>query len=191
MSAYSSSLIPAVLARLGPFEPDSVVDLRPYLESVPDPRSLRGRWYCLTAILLVCACAVVSGAKSIDELAEWGARAGSDLLERIGVRWRLLHWRRSPWRATIGRVPARLDGDTVGAAIGAYLTNRHRTIQPTTDETGARQKKEHRLAIAVHGKALKGSARLNQKRRHLLSAVTHNTPVTLAQAEIGAKTGET
>ncbi|WP_373557554.1 transposase family protein [Streptomyces sp. Tue6028] len=40
--------------------------------SVPGPRTRRGRWYSLTAILLVCACAVVSGARSIDELAEWG-----------------------------------------------------------------------------------------------------------------------
>ncbi|WP_328784348.1 transposase family protein [Streptomyces canus] len=41
-------------------------------DSVPDPRSRR---YSLTAILLVCACAAVSGAWSIDELAEWGKRA--------------------------------------------------------------------------------------------------------------------
>jgi len=46
-------------------------------------------------------------------------------------------------------------------------------------------------AIAVDGKALKGSARLDQRRRHLLSALTHHRPVTLAQAEVGAKTNET
>jgi hypothetical protein len=36
--------------------------------------------------------------------------------------------------------------------------------------------------IAVDGKALRGSARLDRPRRHLLSAVTHGRPVTLAQA---------
>jgi predicted transposase YbfD/YdcC len=45
--------------------------------------------------------------------------------------------------------------------------------------------------IAVDGKALKGSARLSATRRHLLSAVTHGTVVTLAQVEVGAKTNET
>lgn len=45
--------------------------------------------------------------------------------------------------------------------------------------------------IAVDGKALKGSARLTAKRRHLLSAVTHDPVVTLAQVEVGAKTNET
>lgn len=36
--------------------------------------------------LLVCACAVVSGARSIDELAEWGQRASNTLLTIIGIR---------------------------------------------------------------------------------------------------------
>ncbi|MEV6319299.1 ISAs1 family transposase [Streptomyces sp. NPDC051776] len=45
--------------------------------------------------------------------------------------------------------------------------------------------------IAVDGKALKGSARLTATRRHLLSAVTHGTVVTLAQVEVGPKMNET
>ncbi|MGW7674375.1 transposase family protein, partial [Streptomyces sp. NPDC054775] len=72
MRAAVSSPIPAVLLKLGPLDRDQVAGLRPYFESVPDLRSRRGRWYSLTAILLVWACAVVSGVRSIDELAEWG-----------------------------------------------------------------------------------------------------------------------
>ncbi|MES4886347.1 transposase family protein [Streptomyces sp. NPDC000349] len=68
MSAALSSPIPAVLLKLGPLYADRVADLRPHFGTVPDPRSRRGRWYSLTAILLVCACAVVSGVRSIDEL---------------------------------------------------------------------------------------------------------------------------
>lgn len=71
--AAVSSPIPALPVKLGPLDAGRVADLRPYLDSVPDPRSRRGRWYSLTAILLVCACAVVSGARSIDELAEWAS----------------------------------------------------------------------------------------------------------------------
>ena len=43
----------------------------------------------------------------------------------------------------------------------------------------------------MDGKALKGSARLDAPRRHLLSAVTHAPVATLAQVEVGAKTNET
>jgi hypothetical protein len=52
------------------------------------------------------------------------------------------------------------------------------------------QAKRELRAIAVDGKALKGSARLDVKRRHLLSAATQGTMVTLAQAEVGAKTND-
>jgi len=181
-----------VLAKLGPLDPAAITDLRPYLETVPDSRSKRGRWYSLTAILLVCACAVLSGAKSIDELAEWGQRAETALLETIGIRRHLLKWRHAPSTATIDRVLTRLDGDALDAAIGAYLADRYRAAAQGAAEadTPARPIRR-RLALAVDGKALKGSARLDQKRRHLLSAVTHGTVVTLAQAEVGAKTNET
>ncbi|MGW6923212.1 ISAs1 family transposase [Streptomyces sp. NPDC054950] len=168
MPAAASSPIPAVLVKLGPLDADRIADLRPYFDSVPDPRARRGRWYSLTAILLVCACAVVSGARSIDELAEWGQRASNALLTVIGIRRHLLRWRRTPSPATIGRVLGAVDGDALDRAVGAYLADRHRA-----------------------GKALKGSARLTATRRHLLSAVTHGTVVTLAQVEVGAKTNET
>lgn len=190
MPAAVSSPVPAVLVKLGPLDAGQVSDLRPYFDAVPDPRSRRGRWYSLTAVLLVCACAVVSGAKSIDELAEWGQRAPSALLTVIGIRRHLLRWRRTPSPATIGRVLGAVDGDALDRAVGAYLTDRHRAATepartPSTSASGQLR------VIAVDGKALKGSARLTAKRRHLLSAVTHGIVVTIAQVEVGAKTNET
>lgn len=182
-----------MLANLGLLDPDLVADLRPYLDSVPDPRSRQGRWYSLTAILLVCACATVSGAKSIDELAEWGERATAEVLAAIGIRRHLLRWRRSPSRATIGRVLEHLDGDALDAAIGAYLADRHHATTETDvdpDTTQTRPAKALR-AISLDGKTLRGSARLDQKRRHLLSVVTQGIVATLGQAEVGAKTNET
>lgn len=160
-----------MLANLGPLDNGRIADLRPYLDSVPDPRSRRGRWYSLTTILLVCACATVSGAKSIDELAEWPARAGTEILEAIGLRRHLLRWRTSPSRATIGRVLERIDGDALDRAIGAYLADRHRAEADNDDRPWPRR------VIAVDGKALKGSARTGRKHRHLLSALTQGIPV--------------
>ncbi|WP_327365854.1 ISAs1 family transposase [Streptomyces sp. NBC_01217] len=183
MSAVSSSPIPAVLAKLGPLNPDDTADLRIFLEAVSDPRSRRGRWYSLTSILLVCAAAAVSGARTIDELAEWGSRADAGLLASLGVRRHLLRWRHAPSRSAIGRVLERLDANALDAAVGAWLAHRH------TARTAA--VRDGRRVIAVDGKALRSSARLDQPRRHLLSAVTHGCPVTLAQAEVGSKTNET
>ncbi|EST36189.1 hypothetical protein N566_04890 [Streptomycetaceae bacterium MP113-05] len=172
-----------MLAKLGPLNPDDTSDLRLFLEKVPDPRSRRGRWYSLTSILLVCAAAAVSGARTIDELAEWGARADAGLLATLGVRRHLLRWRHAPSRSAIGRVLERLDTGALDAAVGAWLAHRH--TDTTTTVSGGRR------VIAVDGKALRGSARQARPRRHLISAVTHSCPVTLAQAEVGSKTNET
>jgi len=171
------------LAKLGPLNPDDIADLRFFLEAVPDPRSKRGRWYSLTSILLVCAAAAVSGARTIDELAEWGARADAGLLATLGVRRHLLNWRHAPSRSAIGRVLERLDADALDAAVGAWLAHRHTAASAPAPG--------RRRVIAVDGKALRGSARLDRPRRHLLSAVTHGLAVTLAQAEVGSKTNET
>ncbi|MCX4418356.1 ISAs1 family transposase [Streptomyces mirabilis] len=138
----------------------------------------------------MCACAVVSGARSIDELAEWGQRAPNALLTVIGIRCHLLGWRRTPASATIGRVLGAVDGDALDRAVGAYLADRHRAATEPAQAPSPSASGRSR-AIAVDGKALKGSARLTATRRHLLSAVTHGTVVTLAQVEVGAKTNET
>ncbi|MFD0555201.1 ISAs1 family transposase [Streptomyces rectiviolaceus] len=136
-------------------------------------------------MLLMCACAAVCGAKSIDELAEFGERATNSLLASLGVRRHLLGWRCSPKPVTLGRVLQALDGDALDQAVGAYLADRHRiTASADMPETRSRQ------SIAVDGKALTGSARLAAPRRHLLSAVTHDRVATIAQVEVGAKTNE-
>ncbi|MFG2313388.1 ISAs1 family transposase, partial [Streptomyces sp. NPDC048566] len=141
-------------------------------------------------MLLVCACAVVSGARSIDELAEWGQRASNALLAVFGIRRHLLRWRHTPSPATIGRVLGAVDGDALDRAVGAYLADRHRAATEPAQAPSPSASGRLRV-IAVDGKALKGSARLAATRRHLLSAVTHGTVMSLAQVEVGAKTNET
>uniref|UniRef100_A0AAU1ICQ6 Transposase family protein n=1 Tax=Streptomyces sp. NBC_00180 TaxID=2903632 RepID=A0AAU1ICQ6_9ACTN len=53
-----------------PFHQYDTGRLRTHLQRLPDPRSRRGRWYPLAGLLLICACAVVSGARTITEIAE-------------------------------------------------------------------------------------------------------------------------
>ncbi|MEU1036207.1 ISAs1 family transposase [Streptomyces mirabilis] len=186
MPAALSSPIPAVLVKLGPFHQHDTGRLRAHLQRVPDPRSRRGRWYPLVGLLLICACAVVSGARTITEITEWGQRATITVLEQLGIRRHLPGRRRAPSHATLTRLLAALDGDALDTAVGAYLAERDRT-----DVVGRGTGSAPRPAIAVDGKALSGSAHRQQRHRHLLSAVTHTPTVTLAQREVGAKTNET
>ncbi|MFF8717741.1 transposase family protein [Streptomyces sp. NPDC015184] len=103
MPAAPSSLVPADLAKLGPFHQHDTGCLRVHLRGVPDPRSRRGRWYPLVGLLLICACAVVSGARTITEITEWGQRATTTVLEQLGIRRHLPGRRRAPSHATFTR----------------------------------------------------------------------------------------
>ncbi|MFJ9382121.1 ISAs1 family transposase, partial [Streptomyces sp. NPDC101455] len=171
------------LVKLDPFHQHDTGRLRVHLQRVPDPRSRRGRWYPLAGLLLICACAVVSGARTITEITEWGQRATTTVLEQLGIRRHLFGRRRAPSHATLTRLLAALDGDALDTVIGTYLAERdHHTVGSGSAP---------RPAIAVDGKALSGSAHRTQRHRHLLSAVTHAPTITLAQREVGAKTNET
>ncbi|MEV0558632.1 transposase family protein [Streptomyces sp. NPDC050597] len=170
MPAAPSSPIPAVLAKLGPFHQHDTGRLLAHLQRVPDPRSRRGRWYPLVGLLLICACAVVSGARTITEITEWGRRATTTVLERLGIRRHLPGRRRAP-SPTLTRLLAALDGDALDSVIGAYLAERDHTAI-----TGRGTGSAPRPAIAVDSKALSGSAHRQQHHRHLLSAVTHAPP---------------
>lgn len=184
MPARSSSPILAVLTELGPLDERGIGRLRAHLERVPDPRSRRGRWYPLVSVLLICSCAVVSGARTIEEIAEWGQRAAVGLLARMGVRRHLPGHYRAPSHPTLTRILAAVDGDALDTAVGAYLAEHDRGDVQAAAAPGR--------AIAVDGKALAGSAHLVQRHRHLLSAVSHApATITLAQREVGAKTNET
>ncbi|MFJ8937330.1 ISAs1 family transposase [Streptomyces sp. NPDC102365] len=169
--------------KLGPLHQHDTGRLRAHLQRVPDPRSRRGRWYPLVGLLLICACAVVSGARTITEVTEWGQRATTTVLEQLGIRRHLPGHRRAPSHATLTRFLAALDGDVRDTVIGAYLAERdHHTVGSGSAP---------RPAIAVDGKALSGSAHRTRRHRHLLSAVTHAPTITLTQREVGAKTNET
>ncbi|MGW5247135.1 transposase family protein [Streptomyces sp. NPDC004129] len=122
---------PAVLAKLAPHQHDDG-RLRVHLQRVPDPRSRCGRWYPLVGLLLICACAVASGARTVTESTEWGQRATTAVLEQLGIRRHLPGRRSAPSHAALIGLLAALDGDALDAAIGAYLAERGHTDVTTT-----------------------------------------------------------
>ncbi|MFJ5901561.1 transposase family protein [Streptomyces sp. NPDC093064] len=141
-----------------------VVDLDDVLDVLPDPRRRQGRRYRLGALLALCTIAVLAGATSLVAVARHAAYLPEEIRDRLGLR-------AAPRATTLGRVLARLDGDTVDAAIGAWLAP-HCT-SPSDDL----------CAVAVDGKTLRGSRTATRRAVHLVAAVTHGERVALNQRQ--------
>jgi hypothetical protein len=147
------------------------------LAMLPDPRDRRGRRHTLASVLAVSAAAVAAGARSVAAIAEWATDAPWPILAALGLRCDPLTRRcQVPGEATIRRVLARVDGDAVDAAVGAWLADRLRPLH-------------HRRVLAVDGKRLRGSAGSGHQ-VHLLAALDHHDGAVLAQRHLDGAPGE-
>lgn len=185
MPAVSSSPIAVLSRQLAPLggvvAPQARGGLLEVLESVPDPRKKRGVRHRFAAILFVSVCAVVSGARSFSAIAEWATDAVEDTLAGMGIG--------APNASTIRRALSALSGDGFDTAIGGFLAGRLAAARTTTAQAkaGARLR---RRAIAVDGKALRGSRVGDGRARMLMACLDHDAGVTLGQVEISEKTNE-
>ncbi|MFJ3309565.1 transposase family protein [Streptomyces sp. NPDC086549] len=99
--------------------------LRPFLDAVPDPRDRRGRRHPLSALLAAAAAAVLAGARSLTAIGEWITDAPRWAVHVLGFAPDpLTRQVVVPHEATVRRLLARLDGDALDAAIGAFLSTR-------------------------------------------------------------------
>jgi predicted transposase YbfD/YdcC len=145
------------------------------LGRIPDPRRVRGRRYRLGSLLALCLVAVLGGATSLAAIARFAADTDCDLRERLGLT------AGTPNASTLGRLLARLDGDAMDDAVGAWLA-RH-TADPV-DEPGDRL-----IGLAVDGKTVRGS-RTDIGAVNLLAAALHACQTVIAQRQITAKSNE-
>lgn len=189
MPAVSSSPIAVLsrqLAQLGDVvAPQARGGLLEVLESVPDPRKKRGVRHRFSAILFVSVCAVVSGARSFAAIAEWAADAVDDTLRGMGIG--------APNASTVRRALSALSGDGFDTVIGGFLAGRLAAARTKTTEAKAgeraRRRTPHR-AIAVDGKALRGSRNGAQRARMVMACLDHDSGVVLGQVEIAEKSNE-
>ncbi|MFD4949803.1 ISAs1 family transposase [Streptomyces sp. NPDC058409] len=184
MRADASSLIPPALDQLREkpqVGSEEVPGLLERLAEVPDPRDPRGVRHRLAVVLALTACAVLAGATSLLAVGEWIADAPGHVLEKVGAHPDPLAPRRAlPAETTVRRLLARIDGDALDRAVGSWLADR----RPKT--TGATRLR----GLAVDGKSLRGAARANDRKIHLLAALEHTTNLVLAQLDVGEKTNE-
>ena len=142
------------------------------LASVPDPRDPRGRRYPLAALLAIAILATAAGMRGYAGFATWAATAPSEVLARLGIRFR------RPSEKTFRAVFARLDPADLDRRLGAYFTALAAGAQAGL------------LAVAVDGKTLRGARRMGAVAAHLVSVFAHRARLVLGQLAVAEKSNE-
>lgn len=151
-------------------------DLLSELAQVPDPRGLKGRRHCLSAMLTAVVCAFLSGARGYGAIAQW-------LHLRDVDDW---HWmgftRKPPTRNCFRDLLTALNP----VAFEAILTRWVHSL----DGVDVEQLDEDLQAVSLDGKALRGTISQHGRIVHLLSILDQQTGCVLSQSQVDDKTNE-
>ena len=85
------------------------------LASVPDPRGLRGRRHPLPAILTLAVCAMLSGARSLYAIHQWGRQQDAATVQAMGFTRP-----RTPAVGSLHTVFRRLDAAAFESALAGW-----------------------------------------------------------------------
>ncbi|HEY1384847.1 MAG TPA: ISAs1 family transposase [Dongiaceae bacterium] len=118
------------------------------LVQITDQRGRKGRQYKLASLLGIAIAAMLAGANDLRAIFRWGRRLKPEALRLLGIDDGM-----APCHATFHYFFKSLDADALAAALGKFALG----------EARARH-------IAIDGKTLKGSRRLDAKALHVLSA---------------------
>ncbi len=136
-----------------------------------DPRVERNREHLLEEILLISIAAVLSGAESWNDIAEYG----EDKLEWLKTFLRLPSG--IPSHDTFNRVFQALDPEEMEKGFMAWVTS---IAKLTTDEV-----------VAIDGKALCGTRESGEKALvHMVSAWAEDNGLVLAQRKVNEKSNK-
>lgn len=152
---------------------------RPLIEvlaDIPDFRKARGKRHSLPSILALACCAVLCGYRSYSAIAEWGHPYGPRFTRILGFRGK------TPSASTLHTIFKGLDVEVFEAKLGAWTQGITAAHSPAC-ETGLE-------ATAIDGKTLRGSKKQGAPGVHLLSALSHQVGMTLAQVAVDDKSNE-
>ncbi len=130
------------------------------LGAIADRRGRKGRQFPLQAILAIAIAAMLAGANDLRAIFRWGRRLKPEALALFGIE-------RAPCHATYHYVFQSLDGDALAKDLGRFASG------------GAQA--GH---IAIDGKTLKGSRRLDAKALHVLSAFATGLSAVIGDMEV-------
>ncbi len=150
------------------------------LAEVPDPRSRRGRFHPLPAILALTVLAMLRGCKGPVAIAQFGRDYGTPLAHALGFRRG-----KTPAASCLCKLFARLDAVAFEAALARWIKSRTQSDAQPDGQTA--QEKE---PISIDGKTLRGSRDGDVPGQHLVSAYAPLVEAVLVQVRVDAKTNE-
>lgn len=139
---------------------------------VQDPRRKQGTRFPAHPMIIACALAVLAGASTFAGIWHWISTREKNFMVGLGFfrRYRMSE-------PAIRRLLNRVNPDEVEKALSEWLS---------AQRPGGMAGK----AIAVDGKTLRASRSGNIPAVHLISAVLHDTGVTIAQKRVASKSNE-
>lgn len=140
------------------------------LQGVPDPRSGNRTQYDLTEMLVVAVCALLSGAESVTEIAQWGQAKLLWLREFIDLPHGI------PSHDTFGRVLRLLDPQQFEQSFRTWV--------------GQVVGKLEQTVVALDGKTLRGSRDGESRALHMVSAYASAYGLTLGAVAVDRKSNE-
>lgn len=146
------------------------VSLWEVFAEVPDPRSARGRRHPLPAVLTLAAVAILSGARSLYAIAQFGRDRGRAFARALGFTHDV-----PPCCTTLHYLFAALDHRAFERAIRRWT--RGSVARGWT-------------SLSVDGKTLRGVQGHKVPGVHLLAAYAHEAKAVLDQIPVHAKTNE-
>lgn len=148
----------------------SVVSLWEAFAEVPDPREASGRRHPLQAILTLTSVAMLSGARSLYAIAQFGRDRGKEFAAALGFTREV-----PPCCTTLHYLFASLDRKAFERAIRRWVDGRSRCGWET---------------MSLDGKTLRGVQGHQIPGVHLLAAYAHEAQTVLEQIPVDATTNE-
>ncbi len=129
-----------------------------YVVQLTDPRSSQGQRHTRRALTAIMFCATLCGARGYEAISDWAQHLSQVMRKRLGCTKRGGRYL-VPSRSTLYRFITAVDPCEVDTLLGRWLD----TFGGEGEEQG----------IAIDGKTLRGTSKVQSEQTHVLSAVTH------------------
>lgn len=146
------------------------------LAEIPDFRKARGKRHDLKSVLALACCAILCGYRSYSAIAEWGHHYGRRFTHALGFT------HKPPSASTLHTIFKGVDVEVFEAKLGVWAEGITSALSPSSEATP--------FATAIDGKTLRGSKKQGAPGVHLLSALSHQMGMTLAQMAVDDKSNE-
>lgn len=153
------------------------------VRAVPDPRAAHLVTHPWPMLLGLVACALLCGVRSVRGVVRWAHGQGAGILAALEVPGAAPEF--LPVATTLTRALARVDGDALDTAVGAFV--QAHAADPLAGIAGT----PPILQLAVDGKTVRGAKDSDGRQVHLLGVYQSDPGVMLAQREMRHKPHET